>query len=92
MDRADLTRNEMWFEPPLWIIILLIVGTVFALWVLIWLCLAAFKGAALLFAFAAEQGFIGLAAYVACWVFLFPVMLVVCIVIGFFLMWASREE
>ncbi len=59
-----------------WLIILLIVVAWLALVIFIWLCGAAF----------------GRAAYVACWVFLFPVMLIICIVIGFFLMWASREE
>ena len=75
-----------------WQIILLIVGALFALVIFLSLCSAAFFGAVFLFAFAAEQGFIGLAAYVACWVFLFPVMLVVCIINGFFLMWAGRDE
>ena len=75
-----------------WLIILLILGAWSALVIFILLGGAAFRGAAFLFALAAEQGFIGRAAYVACWVFLFPVMLIICIVIGFFLMWASREE
>ncbi len=48
--------------------------------------IAAFSGAVFLFAFAAEQGFVGIAAYIACWVFLFPVMLVICIIVGFFIM------
>lgn len=39
-------------------------------------------GAIALFAFAAEQGFVGLAAYVACWVFLVPIMASVCIITG----------
>ena len=77
-------------EP--WQIILLIVGALFALGILFWLGMAALGGAALLFAFAAEQGFIGLAVYVACWVFLFPVMLVICIVVGLFLMWFGRDD
>ena len=67
-------------------------GALFALGIFIWLCIAAFVGAAYLFTLASEQGFIGLAAYLACWVFFFPVMLIICIVIGFFLMWAFREE
>ncbi len=40
-------------------------------------------GAIFLFAYAAEQGFIGVAAYVACWVFLFPVMLIASIITGY---------
>ena len=42
----------------------------------------AFWGAIVILAFAAEQGFVGLAAYVACWVLFFPVMLIVSIVVG----------
>lgn len=44
-----------------------------------------FVGAILLLAFASEQGFLGIAAYLACWVFLFPVMVIICGVIGFLL-------
>ena len=77
-------------EP--WLIILLVVGALIALVIFIRLCIAAFAGAVFLFAYAGEQGFIGLAVYIACWVFFFPVMLIICIVIGLFLMWASREE
>jgi hypothetical protein len=47
------------------------------------------KGALLLLAFAAEQGFIGLAAYFACWVFMLPLMLVLSVVVGAL---ASRGE
>ena len=32
-----------------------------------------------LFVWASEQGFIGVAVYVACWVFMFPVMVFICI-------------
>lgn len=39
-------------------------------------------GALSLFAFAAEQGFIGLAVYFACWVFLLPIMVGASIVVG----------
>ncbi len=48
------------------------------------LLMLAFAGALVLLAFATEQGFIGLAAYIACWVFLFPVMLVLSIIVGIF--------
>jgi len=70
-----------------WLIILLVVGALFALVIFVLLLWAAFFGAAFLFAAASKQGFIGLAVYVACWVLLFPVMLIICIGIGFFLMW-----
>ncbi len=59
----------------------LIVGLSFLAW--------AVAGAIVLFAFAANQGFVGIAVYVACWVFLFPVMLVASIVLGIFVL---REE
>lgn len=40
--------------------------------------------AAILFLLASEQGFIGIAVYFACWVFMFPVMVVICIGAGWF--------
>jgi hypothetical protein len=46
-----------------------------------------FAGAIQIFSFAAEQGFLGIAAYVACWVFMAPVMLVASVIVGF--MWAK---
>lgn len=46
------------------------------------LCLATFYGAIALLRPASEQGFLGFAAYVAMWVFLFPVMLIICIFVG----------
>ena len=72
----------MWAEMEPWAIILLVVVGLFALWLIIKLGVAAFAGAVVLLAFAGEQGFIGLAAYIALWVFLFPAMLIVCIIIG----------
>ena len=72
-----------------WLIILLVVGALFALGIFIWLCVAAIVGAIFLFAFASEQGFIGLAVYIACWVFLFPVMLIICIIVGIILMFSK---
>ncbi len=53
------------------------------------LLIAAFIGAVALFGFAGEQGFIGLAVYVACWVFFFPVMLVISIIVGIIVWWNS---
>ncbi|MEZ5813246.1 MAG: hypothetical protein R3E13_00730 [Alphaproteobacteria bacterium] len=49
-------------------------------------------GAITLFAFAAEQGFIGLAAYFACWVFLLPVMLVASILVGLVALFIMAKE
>ncbi|HEY6527084.1 MAG TPA: hypothetical protein VIZ65_00200 [Cellvibrionaceae bacterium] len=48
-----------------------------------------FIGVVFLFVWAAEQGFIGVAAYFACWFFLFPVMLVACIVTGAAIKWSN---
>lgn len=39
-------------------------------------------GAIAIFAWAAESGFIGVAVYFACWVFLFPIMLIGSIIMG----------
>jgi hypothetical protein len=36
--------------------------------------------AGLLFAWASDQGFVGVAAYIACWVFMFPIMVAVCLI------------
>ena len=81
----------MWAEMEPWVVILLlVVAGLGALWLIIMLGMAAFTGAVLLLAFASEQGFVGLAAYIALWVFLFPVMLVVCIIIGLFTWWSDR--
>ncbi len=66
----------------IWIIILLVVAGLLAVWLAIKLFRWALAGALYLLAFAGEQGFIGLAAYIACWVFLFPAMLVISIIIG----------
>lgn len=66
--------------------ILLIAGGLILVFIVIpialWLIARTFFGAALMFAFAGEQGFIGLAAYIACWVFMFPVMLILSLIIG----------
>ncbi len=69
--------------------ILVVLTVIIGLWALVVVSLLAFTlityiavGARVLFEHAADQGFIGLAAYVACWVFLFPIMLVASIAIG----------
>jgi len=46
-------------------------------------------GAIGFFAMAAAQGFIGIAAYIACWVFLAPVMAVVCVLFGIYLYFSN---
>lgn len=66
--------------------ILLIVGALLfifiALPIALWLITRTLFGAAFLFAYAGEQGFIGFAVYIACWVFMFPVMLIVSLIVG----------
>ena len=65
------------------ITILILVGVVVGLGVLallFYFFLRMLAIAALLFAWASDQGFVGIAAYVACWVFLFPIMVAVCLI------------
>jgi hypothetical protein len=63
----------------IFIVLLVLVG----LFVAFYLIKALFIGAIFLFAWAGEQGFIGVAVYFACWIFLFPVMLGASILSGF---------
>lgn len=70
------------------LIVVIILG-ILGLLLAFWLIRLALIGAIVLFEFAADQGFIGLAAYVACWVFLFPVMLVICIIVGLFVRYSK---
>ena len=44
-----------------------------------------------LFSWAAEQGYVGVTVYIACWVFMFPVMIAIC-VIGGMLGWYIDKE
>jgi hypothetical protein len=60
-----------------------------ALVVIIYLIKYLFVGAALLFAWACEQGFIGAAAYFACWILLFPFMVVACVISGAIASWSA---
>ena len=58
---------------------LLLIGVVL-LFLGLWLVKRAFRVALNLLAWASDQGFLGVAAYLACWIFLFPVMLAVCFI------------
>ena len=49
-------------------------------------------GAIALFAWAAQSGFIGIAVYFACWVFLFPIMLIGSIIWGIIGLVVLRED
>lgn len=70
-------------------LLIVTVAAVVGLFIIIWAATLAFGGFAItfvgahmLFDLAAEQGFVGIAAYVACWVFLFPLMLIASLVLG----------
>ncbi|MBM3518002.1 MAG: hypothetical protein FJX56_09055 [Alphaproteobacteria bacterium] len=60
------------------LILVAIIGGVFLLVV----AYHSLRCAAWLLEWAGEQGFVGIYSYVALWVFLFPVMLTVCLVVG----------
>ena len=46
-------------------------------------------GAGVLFRWAYEQAFVGVAVYFACWIFLFPLMLVACFVAA--IVWGIQQ-
>ena len=75
-------------------LVLIVAGVVglLLIWLAFKLIVRAITVALLLFAWAAEQGFVGVAAYVACWVFLFPVMLAICIIGAVFLWIVDRQN
>jgi hypothetical protein len=73
-----ITGAKMMTEVAIWIFAVLI-GLALILAALLFL----FEGAGLLLIWAMKSGFVGFAAYVACWVLLFPVMLVGSILLGF---------
>ena len=69
---------------------LVLVGVgIIALVIAIFLIKYLFVGAFFLFSWAAEQGFIGVAAYFACWIFLFPFMLTASVITGAVISWSS---
>ncbi len=49
-------------------------------------------GAIAIFAAAAEQEFLGIAAYIALWVFLAPIMAVISFIIGLIILIAKLKE
>ena len=53
---------------------------------------ALIAGAVNLFSYAGKQGFVGLAAYVACWVFMAPIMATICILVGLFVLFVIIRE
>ena len=63
-------------------IAILIVAGLLALALALFLLLAGFVGAVIIFGYAGLQGFVGIAAYFAAWVFLFPIMATISIIVG----------
>lgn len=53
---------------------------------------AIYRGAVIFFCWALEQGFVGIAVFVACWFLMLPVTLIACAVVGFSVTWAVREQ
>lgn len=64
----------------LWIGIGLV--AIVAVWVALWALGQILSGAVVIFGFAAGQGFLGVAGYVAVWVFLLPLMALACFATG----------
>jgi len=75
-------------EPAL--VLALIFGGLIALTIGLSLLAALIVGSVFLFDFASEQGFVGIAAYVACWVFMFPAMPIACAITGAIIIWRER--
>ena len=74
-------------------ILIVVIAAVIALLVIALLCLGSLlEGAAILLAWASLQGFIGVAVYFALWIFAFPFMLIVSIIIGLVSIWTLGKE
>jgi len=71
-------------------ILIIIVLGVLCLGIVFWLLKFLCAGAIILFDWASEQAFVGIAAYFACWFFLFPIMIVGSIIVGAFVWWDNR--
>jgi hypothetical protein len=69
---------------------ILVVAGILALAIAFLLLRLLFSGAVGLFVWASEQGFVGVAVYFGCWVFLFPLMLTGCILFGVGSWWNNR--
>lgn len=70
-------------------IVILVILFGAGMWLLaigVWLFSYIAAGAVNLFAMACEQGFIGIIVYFAAWVFLLPVMLILCAISGWLIL------
>ena len=69
-------------------IALVIAGSIIAIYVLYYLIkflvIEIYWGARALLEAANKQGFIGIAAYITCWVFMLPIMLIVSFFVGLY--------
>jgi len=63
-----------------------------ALWLVVAIAALVFIGAITLFAWATESGFVGVAAYFACWIFMLPVMLIGSAIVGFVIWIGERHS
>ncbi|MCK5100956.1 MAG: hypothetical protein KAR45_22795 [Desulfobacteraceae bacterium] len=77
-------------DATLILIILVVIASVLGL--AFFLLKYIFLGAVSLFVFAGESNFLGLAAYFACWVFMFPLMLIASIIIGVIVSHSDQAE
>jgi hypothetical protein len=74
------------------ILIIVIVAVIALLIISLWALGSLLEGAAILLAWASSQGFIGVAVYFALWIFAFPFMLIVSIIIGLVSIWTLGKE
>ena len=72
-----------------WIMLVIAIPVVLGL---LWLAESALGVAIGLFKIASEWGFVGIAIYVACWVFMFPIMVAVCLIGAVWVLVASKRE
>lgn len=72
--------------------ILAVAGTLVLILLFVALLRRAFVAAINLLAWALEWGFLGGAVYIACWVFMLPVMVVICFIGGLFVSLPPDEE
>lgn len=73
-----------------WIVIIVLAGLAI-FYIALKLIGYAIVGFLWLFAWAAAQGFVGIAVFIACWVFMLPVMAVLSVIVGFFT-WRSEAD
>jgi hypothetical protein len=90
---SNMAGIAIFFAPE--IIFLTILGIVILILLLLHirsLVRNALLAAAMLFAWATRGGFVGFAAYIAAWVFMFPVMLAICAGAGVVRTWLEARS